>query len=68
MWFGADSDDAYDYALGLLGWMLAGLDGTTAPGHSARCARPSPFTTPLMASCTTLAPGSSGHSELKRLG
>ena len=26
MWFGADADDAYMFALGLLGWMLAGLD------------------------------------------
>ena len=32
MWFGVDSDDAYDFALGLLGWMLAGLDGN----HRAR--------------------------------
>lgn len=26
MWFGASNDDAYDFALGLLGWMLEGLD------------------------------------------
>lgn len=26
MWFGADADDAYGFVLGLLGWMLAGLD------------------------------------------
>jgi len=26
MWFGADADDAYAFALGLLGWMLEGLD------------------------------------------
>jgi hypothetical protein len=26
VWFGADADDAYRFALGLLGWMLAGLD------------------------------------------
>lgn len=26
MWFGADADDAYRLVLGLLGWMLAGLD------------------------------------------
>ena len=27
MWFGADPDDAYAFALGLLGWMLEGLGG-----------------------------------------
>jgi hypothetical protein len=26
MWFGAGTDDAYAFALGLLGWMLEGLD------------------------------------------
>lgn len=26
MWFGADADDAYAFVLGLLGWMLEGLD------------------------------------------
>jgi SAM-dependent methyltransferase len=26
MWFGADADDAHTFALGLLGWMLEGLD------------------------------------------
>lgn len=26
MWFGADAGDAYSFALGLLGWMLHGLD------------------------------------------
>ncbi len=26
MWFGADPDDAYELVLGLLGWMLDGLD------------------------------------------
>jgi SAM-dependent methyltransferase len=26
MWFGASADDAYAFALGLLGWMLEGLD------------------------------------------
>jgi SAM-dependent methyltransferase len=26
MWFGADPDDAYEFVLGLLGWMLEGLD------------------------------------------
>jgi SAM-dependent methyltransferase len=26
MWFGADADDAYQLVLGLLGWMLDGLD------------------------------------------
>jgi SAM-dependent methyltransferase len=26
MWFGTDTDDAYQLVLGLLGWMLAGLD------------------------------------------
>lgn len=26
MWFGADADDAHAFALGLLGWMLEGLD------------------------------------------
>ena len=29
MWFGADPDDAYAFALGLLGWMLEGLDGNS---------------------------------------
>lgn len=27
MWFGADVDDAYGFVLGLMGWMLDGLDG-----------------------------------------
>jgi SAM-dependent methyltransferase len=27
MWFGDDADDAYQFVLGLLGWMLHGLDG-----------------------------------------
>jgi SAM-dependent methyltransferase len=27
MWFGTDADDAYRFVLGLLGWMLDGLDG-----------------------------------------
>jgi hypothetical protein len=26
MWFGANADDAYHFILGLLGWMLEGLD------------------------------------------
>ncbi len=26
MWFGTDTDDAHQFVLGLLGWMLAGLD------------------------------------------
>ena len=26
MWFGTDTDDADQFVLGLLGWMLAGLD------------------------------------------
>jgi SAM-dependent methyltransferase len=26
MWFGSDADDAYEFVLGLLGWMLDGLD------------------------------------------
>jgi hypothetical protein len=26
MWFGEDADDAYDFVLGQLGWMLQGLD------------------------------------------
>ena len=28
MWFGNDADDAYQFVLGLLGWMLEGLDDT----------------------------------------
>lgn len=28
MWFGNDGDDAFRFVLGLLGWMLDGLDGT----------------------------------------
>jgi SAM-dependent methyltransferase len=28
MWFGADADDAYAFVLGLMGWMLQGLDET----------------------------------------
>lgn len=28
MWFGADTDDAYQLILGLMGWMLDGLDDT----------------------------------------
>jgi hypothetical protein len=27
MWFGSDAGDARAFVLGLLGWMLAGLDG-----------------------------------------
>jgi hypothetical protein len=26
MWFGADPDDSYAFVLGLMGWMLEGLD------------------------------------------
>jgi SAM-dependent methyltransferase len=26
MWFGADAEDAYEFVLGLMGWMLAGAD------------------------------------------
>ena len=26
VWFGNDADDAHQFALGLLGWMLEGLD------------------------------------------
>lgn len=26
MWFGSDAEDAYRFVLGLMGWMLAGLD------------------------------------------
>jgi SAM-dependent methyltransferase len=34
MWFGDDSDDAYPFVLGLLGWMLQGLDeGGRARAH-----------------------------------
>jgi SAM-dependent methyltransferase len=29
MWFGADADDAFEFVLGLMGWMLLGLDGAT---------------------------------------
>ena len=29
MWFGADADDAHRFVLGLMGWMLEGLDDTT---------------------------------------
>jgi SAM-dependent methyltransferase len=28
MWFGTDADDAYQFVLGLLGWMLEGVDAT----------------------------------------
>lgn len=31
MWFGADADDAHAFALGLLGWMLEGLDEDRRP-------------------------------------
>ena len=31
MWFGADADDAHRFVLGLMGWMLHGLDDT---GHA----------------------------------
>jgi SAM-dependent methyltransferase len=34
MWFGDDADDAYAFVLGLLGWMLEGLDD--AGRHRAR--------------------------------
>ena len=27
MWFGTDAEDAHHFVLGLMGWMLAGLDG-----------------------------------------
>lgn len=26
MWFGVDTDDAFQFVLGLMGWMLDGLD------------------------------------------
>ena len=28
MWFGTDADDAHRFVLGLMGWMLDGLDDT----------------------------------------
>jgi hypothetical protein len=28
MWFGSDPDDAHRFVLGLMGWMLDGLDDT----------------------------------------
>ena len=31
LWFGADADDAHAFALGLLGWMLEGLDEDRRP-------------------------------------
>lgn len=38
MWFGTDADDAYRFILGLLGWMVAGLDdaGTVVALHALR--------------------------------
>ena len=38
MWFGRNADEAYDFVLGLLGWMLEGLDGAgrTEALHSLR--------------------------------
>jgi SAM-dependent methyltransferase len=32
MWFGSDADDAYGFVLGLLGWMLDGLDDDRRAG------------------------------------
>jgi SAM-dependent methyltransferase len=32
MWFGDDADDAYEFVLGLLGWMLDGLDDDRRAG------------------------------------
>ena len=29
MWFGDDADDAYDFVLGLVGWMVEGVDDAT---------------------------------------
>lgn len=37
MWFGSDPDDAHRFVLGLLGWMLDGLDDVgegRQSGHS----------------------------------
>jgi SAM-dependent methyltransferase len=35
MWFGADADDAHRFVLGLMGWMLDGLDDTARAGAVA---------------------------------
>jgi SAM-dependent methyltransferase len=47
MWFGVDADDAYQLVLGLLGWMLEGLDeDTCARAHDALRATVSAHATP----------------------
>ena len=37
MWFGNDAEDAYQFVLGLMGWMLEGLDGA---GRAQRTGQP----------------------------
>ena len=37
MWFGHDADDAYQFVLGLLGWMLEGLDSSGRATHWRTC-------------------------------
>jgi SAM-dependent methyltransferase len=48
MWFGTDADDAYEFVLGLLGWMLDGLDddGRTAAHDALRATIDAHATTP----------------------
>ena len=36
MWFGTDADDAQRFVLGLMGWMLEGLDGDVRDGAVAQ--------------------------------
>jgi hypothetical protein len=64
MWFGTDTEDAYQLVLGLLAWMLEGLDDNARANAHAACAPPSTPTPQLTVSSTTQQAGSSaplGH-------
>ena len=38
MWFGSNADDAHAFVLGLMGWMLEGLDGEGRDARWTTCA------------------------------
>ena len=69
MWFGTDAEDAHRFVLGLMGWMLDGLDETAVPGLSTTCDRRSTPTPPQTASSSGRPRGRSpphGHDRSTR--
>ena len=57
MWFGASAGDAYTFALGLLGWMLEGLDNDQRGQALATLRATVTATPPPTASSTVPPPG-----------